>query len=128
MRGRRIYGGVYELADGREVYLAWRKQEEIFRAGKKTVSDAVSESVASWAIDDETLLKLRREGVQIVGVLVRDTGDLYITTLSKFFTPGVAKVMDYESRGGALQRYLPLTEFGVRYGTTRFAKGRKRKA
>lgn len=118
-RGRRIYGGIYALSDGREVYLAWRKQSEIFRSGEKTVSDAFAEGKAAWALDDETLLNLRLEGVELVGVLVKETLDIYVTHISKFFDRTLAKVMNYESRGGALQRYLPIDHFAVTLGSTR---------
>jgi hypothetical protein len=118
-RGRRTYGAVYKLKDGREVYLAWRKQEEIFRAGERTMSDAFVLGKASWALNDETLMKMRLEGVEIVGVAVKETGDLYITHISKFLDEDLAKVMNYSARGGALQRYLPVSEFAFRPGVTR---------
>jgi len=118
-RGRRTYGAVYKLKDGREVYLAWRKQQEMFRAGERTASDALMLGKASWALDEETLMKMRLEGVGIVGVLVKETGDIYITPLAKFFDESLAKVMNYSARGGALQRYLPVTEFACKLGSTR---------
>lgn len=117
--GRRIYGAVYQLSDGREVYLAWRKQSEVFRAGEKSVSDAFAAHKAAWALDDETLLNLRLEGVQLVGVLVKETLDIYITSIANYFDATKAKVMNYEARGGALQRYLPVDNFRVLLGSTR---------
>lgn len=126
--GRRIYGGVYDLSDGTEVYLAFRKQAEIYRSGKKTISDAVVEGAACWAVDEDTLIRLRTEGIYMVGIWVRDTGDLYLTSLAKYLDRTRAKVLNYEGRGGALQRYLPLSEFRVIFGKTKFKRGRKPKA
>lgn len=118
-RGRRTYGGVYKLSDGREVYLAWRWNKEIYRAGEKCLSTALTLGKASWAIDDETLLNLRISGVALVGVWVKDTGDTYIATLADFLDSTKSKIMNFEGRGGALQRYLPLRYFGIRLGTAR---------
>ena len=115
-RGKRIYGAIYKLADGREVYMAWRKNAEIFRAGDKSLSGAIARDVAAWAIDDETLIRLRVEGVSLVGVMVKDTGDLYIAALADFLDSTKSKIMNYETRGGALQRYLPLRFFGFKTG------------
>lgn len=112
--GRRIYGGVYCLQDGREVYLAWRRTKDIFRSGEKTISDAVANGTACWAIDYDTLIRLRTEGVYLVGVINRDTNDIYIAMLGDFIA---AKTLNYESRGGALQRYLPLSKFVVFMGS-----------
>lgn len=118
-RGRRIYGAVYAMSSGGEYYLAWRKQAEMFRSGEKSISDAVSAGTAAWALDDETLIDLRVQGIKIVGVWVKETNDIYLTKLSKFNDPKLAKVMNYESRGGALQRYLPITEFSFVQGAVR---------
>ncbi|WLR90880.1 hypothetical protein [Shinella zoogloeoides] len=110
-KGRRLYGAVYTLPNGSQVYLAYRKLGEIFRAGKKSISEAVREGVAAWAIDEETLRERRLEGIKVVGVLCKESDDLWLAPLDKFFDTKFSKVMNYESRGGALQRYLPLKEF-----------------
>lgn len=118
-RGRRTYGAVYKMKDGREVYLAWRKQEEMFRGGEKNRSDALFLGKASWALDDDTLINLRLEGVALVGVLVKESGDIYVTNIDNFLDPTKAKVMNYEARGGALQRYLPVSDFSYKMGVTK---------
>lgn len=120
--GRRVYGGIFELPDGREVYLAYRKMSEMFRGGEKSLSDAIAHDKASWAIDNDTLIRLRTEGVYLVGVLVKETGDVYISTLGEFQT---APVLDYSSRRGALQRYLPLDRFLISLGSVRGMKAKK---
>lgn len=114
--GRRIYGGIYELPNGKEVYIAFRKQSEMFRGGEKSISDAIQKGCASWAIDNDTLIRLRTEGVYYVGIQTKETGDLYLATLADF---NAAPVLNYESRGGALQRYLPLDKFLIQLGSVR---------
>jgi hypothetical protein len=118
-RGRRVYGAVYTLASGEQVYMAWRKTSEIFRGGEKLLSDAISNMKASWAIDDETLRDRKREGIRFIGIWVVDTDDKYIAPLDYFFDKTRAKVMNYETRGGALQRYLPLDQFRHTPGVTK---------
>lgn len=121
--GRRIYGGVFDL-NGKEIYLAYRKIGEMFRGGEKTLSDAIINDKASWAIDNDTLIRLRTEGVYYVGVLVKETDDIYITTLGEYLK---APVMNFTSRGGALQRYLPLDRFLISLGSVRGIKAKKPK-
>lgn len=110
-RGRRHYGAIYDLPSGHRVYLAHRRLGEIFRAGEKSIRAAIAARTAAWALDEETLIQMRAQGIKFVGVLVRETGDKFLTELSWFFDKTRAKVMNYERRGGALQRYLPLQYF-----------------
>lgn len=112
--GRRVYGGVYKLPSGKEVYIAFRKQGEMFRAGEKSLADAIQKGVASWAVDYDTLIRLRTEGVYFVGIQTKETGDLYLATLADFNN---APMMNYAARGGALQRYLSLDKFLISLGT-----------
>jgi hypothetical protein len=118
-KGRRLYGAVYTLPSGERIYLAYRRLGEIFRAGKKSISEAVREGVAAWAIDEETLRERRLEGIKVVGVLCKESDDMWLAPIEKFFDPTYAKIMNYESRGGALQRYLPLKEFRRKTATSR---------
>lgn len=121
-KGRRIYGGIFEMPNGKEVYLAYRKISEMFRGGEKTLSDAIVGDKASWAIDYDTLIRLRTEGVYYVGILVRETEDIYVTTLGEFLE---APMLNYATRGGALQRYLPLDKFLISLGSVRGIKAKK---
>lgn len=116
---RRIYGGIYRLSSGKELYVAYRKQDEIFRGGKKTIAEAIQEGVAAWAIDHDTLIRLRMEGVYLIAIQTKETGDLYLTTLDEF---NKAPMLNYASRGGALQRYLPLDRFIVQLGSVQKVK------
>lgn len=112
--GKRIFGGVYALPSGKEVYIAFRKQAEMFRHGEKTLTDAIHKGTAAWAIDNDTLIRLRIEGVYLIGIQTKETGDLYLATLADF---NAAPMLNYESRGGALQRYLPLDKFIISMGS-----------
>lgn len=115
-KGRRTYGAIYTLPDGRVLYLAWRKISEIFRSGEISISAAIRAGKAAWALDDETLLMLRARKIPFAGVLVRETQDVFLTRTEHFFDKTKAKVMNYSGRGGALQRYLPLAYFMRRPG------------
>lgn len=99
------------MSDERLVYLAFRNRAEIFRSGEKNVSEAADKGIACWAIDYDTLLEMRREQVLLIGVYVRDEGDIYITHYDSFFDERKATVRNYDTRGGALQMYLPLQHF-----------------
>lgn len=125
-KGRRTYGSIRTYADGRKVYLAHRKQFEIYRAGRPSISDAMREGVAGWAIDDETLIMVRSRAIPFIGVLVKDTGDKFLTTIDKFFARGPEKrwfMHNHSSRGGSLQRVLPLQEFSFLAGEVTMSLG-----
>jgi hypothetical protein len=109
--GRRLYGGIYELSDARKVYIAFRSRKEIFRGGLKSLSEAVDEGVACWAVDYDTLLRMRREQILLIGIYVKDEGDIYVTHYDSFFDQTKCTVRNYSTRGGTLQKYLPIQHF-----------------
>lgn len=109
-KGRRIYGHIYHFAN-RDVYLAARKLDQIFRFGEKCNSDALRKDVAAWALDEETLSDLRVRKIVWVGVKVKQNNDIYITRIENFFDRHKTKFLNYERRGGAAQRYLPIKFF-----------------
>jgi hypothetical protein len=115
-QGRRTYGIIYELSDGREVYLAHRRTKEIFRMGEKSISDAIRAKKACWAVDYATLLKMRARQVKFIGILDKDTGDIWLTSTAAFMDKTKASIKNYERRGGSLQQYLPLQYFVRRSG------------
>jgi phosphoglucomutase len=110
-KGKRNYGAVYELPSGKKIYIANRKTGDIFRSGKASISNAIRENKACWALDEETILALRSMNVGFIGVTVRETNDFYVTNFKNYLNGDIAKVLNYEGRGGALQRYLPLGYF-----------------
>lgn len=109
----RLYGWLRTLDDGTKVYMARRKHREIFRSGKSSISGAMKEEIAAWAIDEDLLVRLRARGVQYVGVEVVDTGESYLTGIKTWFDRTTSKLKDYTGvgRGGSRQRYVPLQHF-----------------
>jgi len=110
---RILYGHILTLDTSQKIYMARRRHREIFRSGKTTISGAMSEEIAAWAIDEALLVKLRVQGVFFIGVRVIDTGDLYLTRLRTFTDPKTSKMHDYTGvgRGGSRQRYVHLKHF-----------------
>lgn len=115
-KGRRLYGGIVTFDDGRRCYIAYRKQEEIFRHGCSSISEAIREGKAAWAYDIDTILEMRAKGIKLMGVIVRETGDIWMTHIDNLTDSTKAKVLNYSKRGGALQRYLPLQFFWCKKG------------
>jgi len=81
----------------------------IYVAEKRDVATGVFHETNSLAIDIETLKLARELGVKVVVVHIGTSGDKYATTLDMFDSE--AAVMNYDKRGGALQRYLPISKF-----------------
>ncbi len=78
--------------------------------------------MAVWAIDYDTICDLRTQGVHFVGVLNMTTNEIYLTTRERFQDPAKTTMLNYESRGGALQCYMKFSEFSVFRRS--FGKGR----
>jgi hypothetical protein len=120
-KGRRTFGAYYTFPDGRQVYMAWRNSSRrrlgIFLQGLPDISTAIRSGKACWAIDEEDLINCRANGIKFVGVLDKATGDKYMTTLDKWFSDSA--VYNYSSRGGSLQRYLPLQHFRRQVGKSK---------
>jgi hypothetical protein len=115
-RGRITLGHLVTLDSGEIVYAARRRHRHIFRSGRASISAAMEDGEAAWAIDETTLYMLRTKGVKRVAVRVEDTGDIYLTALASFFDLRKARVKDYSDRGGSRQRYLPLDHFTFQRG------------
>src|SRR3981081_3734233 len=115
---RILYGWMCELDTGDKLYLARRKHREIYRSGKQSISGAMQEEIAAWAIDELLLVNLRAKKVKFIGVRVVDTGDFYLTKLEVFFNRKCFKLRDYTgvARGGSRQRYVPLQHFLLKKG------------
>lgn len=113
-KGKRLYGAIVSLDSGEKIYMAYRKHNEIYRSGEMRLTDAIKKGVAAWAMDDETLQIMRAHGIKVVGVFVSDSGERYVTNIDNYFDKTKIKILNYSSRGGALQRYLPLQYFACR--------------
>ena len=114
--GKRVYGFVCTFASGHVCYFARRRHREIFRTGHSTISGAMTDDVAAWAIDEALLFSLRAKGVKLIGVRVIDTGEAYITNMKVFFDRASYKMRDYTGvgRGGSPQRFVPLQYFRLK--------------
>lgn len=109
--GRRILGGIFELSNGKEMFLSFQKRADIYRAGQKCVSEARDKGVACWGVSYDTLLEMRREQVLLIGVYCRCDDEIYLTNYDAFFDEDKATVRNYEQRGSVLMKYLPLQHF-----------------
>ncbi|SER28521.1 hypothetical protein SAMN05216548_114101 [Faunimonas pinastri] len=98
------------MSDGKRCFLAYRKTSDIQRAGERDISSAVRKGTAAWAIDDDTLLTIRAQGIRYVGVLCKDTGDKWLTVIDRFYEHATV------NRWG---RCLPLSHFRMIAGSIR---------
>lgn len=116
--GRRLLGHVCTLDSGELIYLARRTHAQIFRSGHISISGAMTDGDAAWAMDEQTLYSMRARGITKIGVRVIDTGDLYLGNLKDFFDHTKAVLRDYTGigRGGSRQRYLGLQHFAFKRG------------
>jgi hypothetical protein len=112
------YGSICTFQSKRLVYVADRKQFQYYRDGRMTISEAVREGVAAWAIDVETLDRVRARGIRYIAVSKKKDRELYVTCIDNFFDRRIAKLINYTSRGGAEQYCLPLQYFHHRIGKT----------
>lgn len=118
-KGRRLYGSRYLLPSGKQVYLAHRFMREMYRTGRKTMTEAVRDGVGCWALDEDTIMTERAKKTQYIGVLDKDTGAIWLTHLSLYLDRSKVKFVNYTARGGALQRTLAFEHFVLKPGVLR---------
>lgn len=116
--GRRTVGGIYINGLGNEVYLANRKAADLNKGNEPSISEAVRNGSASWGIEEEALIAMRARGVQTIGIKVRETGELWVTFLDRFFNRALLSPPPRYLRG-PMQRFLPITNFAHRPGKIR---------
>ena len=109
-KGRRKYGYFIEQDNGLKIYMALRSLGQIYREKEPSLSEAMRNGKACWAIDITTLMAARRKGCTVICIKTKNNG-IYFTKLGKFFDTSRTKVLDYSAKGGSLQKTLPLTEF-----------------
>tara|TARA_R110002074_G_scaffold86408_1_gene190797 strand:- start:3120 stop:3503 length:384 start_codon:yes stop_codon:yes gene_type:complete len=110
-KGNRLYGYFFEQDNGVKIYLAIRTERQLYTNRVGSVSKAIRQDDAGWAIDTSTLALAKRRGVTVIGVKSKNTGRYYFATLEAYFTPTKTKLIDWTERGGSIQRMLPLSEF-----------------
>lgn len=111
MKGKRKYGYFISQDNGLNIYMALRSHREFYRDKNASLSTAMRKGQAGWAIDVETLIEARSKGVSVIVVAIRNTPDLYITHINNYLNGKHTKLINYSSRGGSLQRHLPLQWF-----------------
>jgi phosphoglucomutase len=109
-------GAIYTVPSGKRCFLAHTRQAFIFSGEEKTISDAMRKGTACWSLDEETLIQMRAKGVPFVGVLCRESNDIWLTRTEYFFD---REKLVFNSRGRAGRRYMPLGQFRHRVGKTR---------
>lgn len=109
--GRKLMGGIYDTPSGGKMFLSYQFRKDIYRNGEKSISAAHDKGVACWAIDYDTLLEMRRKGVETIGIYVRDEEMVYFTKRENFLDEDKCRIMNYDPKGGVLQKYLPLRHF-----------------
>jgi hypothetical protein len=107
-RGSRVLGHIHTAEDGTQLYLARRKIADMYRQGEKSLSEAVRAGKAAWGLDEEILFKMRAQGVPLVGVEVKETGETYLINIERMFEPGL--FFTHRRMRGA-ERCVPLTHF-----------------
>jgi hypothetical protein len=111
---KRRYGAFCTQDDGSVIYVALRKFNDLYTSGKGgKISIALRAGEAYWAVDYSTLTLARLKGCKIIGVKLKDTGDLYLTRIENFFNGSLARSINYSTRGGSLQRCLNVKNFTV---------------
>ena len=88
----------------------WRSSD-VWLAKRPDFSSAINQGVACWAIDYDTLLQMRRQGVDLVGVCDESTGWVWVAQIWKWFDPAFYSMEDFSSRGGSHQRFMNFRHF-----------------
>lgn len=114
----RLLGKLYFFEDGPTVYVAHKRLKDLALMGKRTLAEALRENCAAWGIEIETLMNMRRKGVDYVGVRVKDTGDLYLTPMRHYADFRLAKLRDGFRKTKHKQKFLPIRHFVKRDGKT----------
>lgn len=109
----KLYGWIFRYDDGTAMYVAKRKHCQIFKGGCSSISDAILEDKAGWAIDELTIFNMRVKGVTVIAVKCEDNGDKYVTPIENYLQRGKFRHIDYTGvgKGGSLQRVVPLSSF-----------------
>lgn len=108
-KGKRLYGAYMQTTQGL-AYVAFRKPDDFFRDGargeKLTLTQAMNEGRAAWAIDEHTIIAARARGVVTLGVWVKKANWLFITQFQNYLDPNLYYTRSYVTRGGSEQRFL----------------------
>jgi len=115
-KGRKTIGGIYDLPSGAKCFLSHQKVGDIYRADQKSIAEAIRNETACWAISEDIIIQMRATGIKFIGVLCKDTGDRFITTMDKFFDPVLVKITMVTRNSYMTQRCLPFKAFARKSG------------
>lgn len=112
-KGRRLYGAYYQTSTSL-IYIAYRKPKDLFKDTRGefiTLTEAMQDDKACWAIDESTLREARRRGCKFIGFWMRKINWVFLAPIEYFFDPHKYFSRNYSGKGGELQRYLPIRYF-----------------
>ena len=94
--------------NGVTLYVALKAHAEIDKAKASSISAALRNGEAGWAIDMPTLMKARSLGVKYVVVKLRRKNHLWVTRFENYMDPTRARLV---SKGKSMSRILPIAHF-----------------
>ena len=115
---RKKVGAVYELPSGKRFYLAFKKTIGMHRSGNKSRSGAIRAHEAFWSIEDDTILQLRAKRVAFVGVRVKESEDVYLTSMTAFLRD--AQYLPGAYTAGRPAKFLLVERFTLYLGAMKF--------
>jgi hypothetical protein len=116
-RRKRVLGTLFTAPDGNQAYLHYRNAGDIWREKEPSISDAIRKGTASWAIDEELLVRMRAKGVKFAGIFCRDTGEIWLTRLEEFFDASFSRLR--QAPNYVTYRHLRLQRFIRRAGVVK---------
>jgi hypothetical protein len=115
-KGKRLYGAFFQLSKA-PVYVAFRRPADLFKGTRGkfiTLTQAMQDDTAAWAIDESTLRLAKSKGCTHIGVWIKKLGWVFLTPIENYQDRTKAFSRNYSSKGGELQRYLPLRYFDTK--------------
>lgn len=116
--GPKKIGTLYRWVDGRTCLLLDRSRKDVHRGGNSHINHAFEAGEAMWSVETTVLASLRKRRVDCVAIRVREDGEVYITSLTRFMREG--KFVTHRRRNGSAQRSLPVQRFLRKHGKTKF--------
>lgn len=83
-KGRRLIGVVFSFPNGHKVFAIRRKVKHCYRAGMKSVSEAMRAEVAAWSFESELITKALNTGASYICVVVDGAQECYYTDIRNF--------------------------------------------
>jgi len=83
----------------------------MFKGKQKSISDAVANGEAGWAIDADLLRQIRREGCSRIAIFLKDNADMYLTPLDSYFKDGEYEQVPWSREYRQARRLVKLDKF-----------------